>query len=167
MITTIMADIYLLSRVFKEFDISNISKDAYMRALPEDQPQKPSNIIIYVGDEHAQRYRRFLKSPMCHFIDVGRAGTPKPDITYDDKGVPTSYKVRTCINMKTIPQPFFTKDSKVPRNTSDDEDEDIDEYEHDDNFKILPNLMKSEMNFEEVLSKTIDIVNIHTTDMDT
>ncbi len=47
---TYMTDAYTLSRIFNEFNTDNNF----------DGPTTPTNIIIYVGDSHAETYRTFL-----------------------------------------------------------------------------------------------------------
>jgi hypothetical protein len=137
-ILTNIPDVYLLSRLFKIFDIHNIDadKEAYKDAITGDQPKTPTNVIIYVGDEHAQRYRRFLKSEGVDFDCIGRVGTSKPEIIIDpNTGKKKSEKIYTCINMEGIVQPFFSENSKNPdaykSSIFDDEDYDeslLDEY---------------------------------------
>ena len=120
-IDAITPDIYILARIFKIFDINNPQKPAYTGAVPGDQPNKAHNIIIYAGDTHAARYRKFLRDVM-HFTDVAKTGRSSSDAL-------------TCINMKNI-KPFFSKESKlVSDEVSDDEDEDYksdEDYEYDD-----------------------------------
>ena len=61
MMNSPIADGYLLSRIFKEFDI-NTDKPEKKRGF--DEPQRPHNIIIYGGDLHANRCRKFLENHM-------------------------------------------------------------------------------------------------------
>ena len=87
----ILSDLYLLLRIFKNFDMTDMEK-AYTGST--DQPLSASNIIIYAGDLHSDRYRRFLKS-------IGNDPIEKTgNFTYDTK--PTN-----CIDMSRITQPFF------------------------------------------------------------
>jgi hypothetical protein len=51
-------DTYLLSRIFKQFDTETDNQD---KQRIFDEPSEPSNIIIYAGDNHANRCRRFLE----------------------------------------------------------------------------------------------------------
>ena len=99
-IVSISPDLYVLARLFKSF---NISKPAFQGAIPYDQPQKAYNVIIYAGDQHAQRYRRFLND-FQEFKEVGKTGQAE-DGKNDD----------SCINMEHIHQPFFSEESKVPK----------------------------------------------------
>ena len=94
---TPMADAYLLSRVFKVFDIYT-DKPEKKRGF--DEPQIPHNVIIYGGDNHANRYRKFLETHM-NFKRLEQN-------TYDHK-IP----VTNCINMNGITQPLF---SYIPTN---------------------------------------------------
>jgi hypothetical protein len=60
-----------------------------------DQPSTANNIIIYAGDYHCDRYRRFLKS-------VGNDPIEKTGDFLDNTTLPEN-----CINMTGITQPFF------------------------------------------------------------
>ena len=86
----LVADTYALARMFKNFDMRDMKK-AYTGAT--DQPRKAHNIIIYSGDLHSQTYRKFLDS--INFTQIARSGI-------------SSFENITCLNMKTIPQPFFS-----------------------------------------------------------
>ena len=87
---SLVADTYALARMFKNFDMRDMKK-AYTGAT--DQPRKAHNIIIYSGDHHSQTYRKFLDS--INFTQIARSGI-------------SSFENITCLNMKTIPQPFFS-----------------------------------------------------------
>lgn len=97
-----VADIYLLARVFKDFDMSKMTTHANKRLT--DQPNKAYNIIIYAGNTHAEIYRRFLKE-VAGFEEI--ASTGKSEL---DEGETRKY----CIDMKTIPQPFFSTWTRTP-----------------------------------------------------
>ena len=90
-INAIVADVYLLSRIFKDFDITKLEEKGYIGAT--DQPLRAHNIIIYAGNNHAKRYRKFLER--LKFKPIGSSGK-SDDYQY-------------CIDMKTIQQPFFSK----------------------------------------------------------
>ena len=90
LINTIVADVYTLSRVFKIF---KLEKKPYEGASFNDQPSQPHNIIVYAGDIHAERYRRFLES--VGFQKIASSGGSLEDPIH-------------CLNMKTIRQPFFS-----------------------------------------------------------
>jgi hypothetical protein len=62
-----------------------------------DQPAKATNVVIYTGDAHAQRFRNFLEKKL-KFERIAETGL---NVTNKDGGYPH------CIDMKTIPQPFF------------------------------------------------------------
>ena len=94
-VVAITADVYMLSRMFKKF---NLTKAAFNGAIQGDQPDEARNIIIYGGDQHAQRCRRFLK--LLDFEEVGKTGQSESTNGYD-----------SCIDMKHISQPFFTIES--------------------------------------------------------
>jgi hypothetical protein len=101
----ILADFYTLLRIFKIFDMTDMEK-AYVGAT--DQPSSASNIIIYAGDFHSDRYRRFLKEigndpieKTGNFVDYSEL---KDFIYFSDDSLP-----KNCIDMSRISQPFFNK----------------------------------------------------------
>jgi hypothetical protein len=70
-----------------------------------DQPSTASNIIIYAGDRHSDRYRRFLKeignNPIektGNFIDYSEL----KNFSFSNDDLP-----KNCIDMRSISQPFF------------------------------------------------------------
>jgi hypothetical protein len=75
----VLLDIYLTSRIFRAF------KDA----------ESPKNIIVYVGDKHANMLRKFLKLPMNDFEEIN--STKSSYLTIDMQ----------CINISKFEQPFF------------------------------------------------------------
>jgi hypothetical protein len=85
-------DYYALLRIFTNFNMTDMEK-AYTGAT--DQPSTANNIIIYAGDYHSDRYRRFLKS-------IGNDPIEKTGNFLDDTTLP-----QNCIDMKGITQPFF------------------------------------------------------------
>jgi hypothetical protein len=87
----LLADTYALARIFKNFDMRDMKKKAYTGAT--DQPSNAHNIIIYAGDFHSETYRKFLNS--INFEQIARSGI-------------SSFENITCLNMKKIPQPFFS-----------------------------------------------------------
>ena len=91
----VVTDVYLLSRLFKVFDLTKMEEKAYTGAT--DQPSNASNVIIYTGDAHAQRFRNFLEKKL-KFDQIAETGL---NTTNKQGGYPH------CIDMKTIPQPFF------------------------------------------------------------
>ena len=91
---TTYADAYLLSRVFKKFNI-NTNKPEKKRGF--DEPETPHNVIIYGGEIHADRYRKFLENHM-NFRRLEQN-------TYDHS-MPDH--VTNCINMEGITQPLFS-----------------------------------------------------------
>lgn len=100
----ILADFYTLLRIFKNFVMTDMEK-AYIGAT--DQPSSSSNIIIYAGDGHSDRYRRFLKeignNPIektGNFVDYSEL---KDFIVFFDNALP-----KNCIDMSRISQPFFS-----------------------------------------------------------
>ena len=95
-------DVYLLGRMFKIFDISEMEK-AYEGAVDDQhrQPNRANNIIIYCGDNHAKNYRNFLES--IGFNEIDHTGDLKEDIL---KPIPKTPK--NCVDMRKIKQPFFS-----------------------------------------------------------
>jgi hypothetical protein len=92
-INAIVSDVYLLSRIFKDFDITKLEEKGYVGAT--DQPLRAHNIIIYAGENHAERYRNFLQR--LKFKPIGSSGKSG------------EYPFKYCIDMKTIQQPFFSE----------------------------------------------------------
>ena len=89
-------DAYLLARVFKKFNMEEMREKAYLGIT--DQPDRASNIIIYAGDAHSERYRKFLKH-VLHFKKIATTGVRD--------GVKGDGTKIYCIDMKSIPQPLF------------------------------------------------------------
>jgi hypothetical protein len=94
-VNEIVTDVYLLSRLFKVFDLTKMEEKAYTGAT--DQPAKATNVVIYTGDTHADKYRNFIENKL-DFKQIAETGldTTKTYGIYPH-----------CIDMKTIPQPFF------------------------------------------------------------
>ena len=93
------SDVYLLGRMFKDFDMSEMEEKAY--AGSTDQPINAHNIIIYCGNEHANSYRDFLST--IGFNDIEHTGDLREDISNQIPNTP-----KNCLDMKKIQQPFFT-----------------------------------------------------------
>ena len=87
----LVADTYLLARVFKDFNMKEIEEKGYKGAT--DQPDKAHNIIIYAGNAHSEVYRKFLNQ--LDFKQIATTGV-------------SSNEFFTCVNMKKINQPFFS-----------------------------------------------------------
>ena len=96
---TYFADVYLLARMFKDFDMSEMEKKAYKGAT--DQPIRANNIIIYCGDNHAKNYRNFLEN--IGFNRIDHSGDLTEDII---KPIPNTPK--NCLDMRNIKQPLFS-----------------------------------------------------------
>jgi|694.fasta_scaffold34493_2 hypothetical protein len=92
-INAIVSDVYLFSRIFKDFDITKLEEKSYVGAT--DQPLRAHNIIIYAGNGHAERHRDFLQR--LKFKPIGSSGKSG------------DYPSKYCIDMKTIQQPFFSE----------------------------------------------------------
>ena len=108
----ITVDVYTLCRIFKKF---NLTKEGFHTATKGDQPDEAYNIIIYGGDQHAQRCRRFLNH--LGFEEVAKTGQAENANPND-----------SCIDMKHIPQPFFGFDS------IDDSNKDNYEFNYDHTY---------------------------------
>ena len=91
----LIADVYTLSRMFRNF---NITKPAYKGGPINDQPVKPHNVIIYAGDGHSRQYRKFLES--INFKEISKSGSSEIK-----EGEP-----KFCVDMKTFKEPFFLND---------------------------------------------------------
>ena len=103
-IVSISTDVYCIARLFKSFDLT---QEPFQGATQGDQPSKAHNIIIYAGDAHSQRYRRFLIT--LGFIEVAKTGQSENGKNFD-----------SCINMKNIPQPFFSMNSNKKKKVTKD-----------------------------------------------
>ena len=96
---TYFADVYLLARMFKDFDMSEMEKKAYKGVI--DQPSRANNIIIYCGDNHAKNYRNFLES--IGFNRIDHSGDLTEDVTKPILNTP-----KNCLDMRNIKQPLFS-----------------------------------------------------------
>ena len=80
-INSSLVDIYTLSRIFKVFSGPH-----------PDSPPEPSNIILYYGNQHAVRVRKFLSD---HGYTTLKA-TEAPG------------KIKNCVSTEGFPTPFFS-----------------------------------------------------------
>ena len=87
-LNAILVDIYTLARMFKKFEL-NYSK----KSRKTDEPEEPHNIIMYAGDKHSKRVRRFLHE------------TLEFDLISESKG---DYNVDFCVDIRNFEQPFFS-----------------------------------------------------------
>ena len=108
-----------------------VQKKAYKGAI--DHPVKAHNIIIYAGDDHCLRYRKFLKS--IGFDVYVRSG---------DFGITKT----TCLDISKFKTPFFSELPPDKSKMTEREREEIKEREY--------NEMISRLKFDE-LNKTKDI----------
>jgi len=92
------ADAYLLARMFKDFDMTKMKTHAN-RDLT-DQPNRAYNVIIYAGNSHAELCRRYLKE-VAGFEEIASTGINNGEEV-------------NCIDMETIPQPFFSTWTRSP-----------------------------------------------------
>ena len=94
-VNTLMMDFYALSRIFKKF---NIQRSKSKQATRVDQPESPHNLIIYAGDAHSIRYRKFFDSLGAKRIaHINNRGT---------------LSINNCIDISNFPMPFF---NEVPK----------------------------------------------------
>jgi len=99
LVNSAIADGYLLSRIFKEF---NINTDILEKKRGFDEPERPHNVIIYGGESHANRCRKFLENYMqCKRLEQN---------TFEDP-----MRFSNCIDMSGITQPLF---SYIPNDKS-------------------------------------------------
>jgi len=94
-----IADVYLLARLFKDFDMTKMNTHANDVT---DQPAKAYNVIIYAGDSHAKKCRHFLND-IAGFEEIASSGEFKEGET-----------TKHCIDMRKIPQPFFSTWTRTP-----------------------------------------------------
>ena len=104
LINSLIPDSYLLARLFKDFDIDSDKR-------PTDEPGQPHNIIIYAGNAHSNRYRKFLEEKL-DFKLIEQAGVPWR------ASRATTGKFKNCIEMKEFQQPFFSNYPEVDWLTS-------------------------------------------------
>jgi hypothetical protein len=100
LVNSAIADGYLLSRIFKEF---NINTDILEKKRGFDEPERPHNIIIYGGESHANRCRKFLENYM--------KSKRLEQNTFEDL-----IHFSNCIDMTGITQPLF---SYIPNDKSE------------------------------------------------
>ena len=89
----LFTDCYTISRIFKKFKLLDV----------HNMPDSPSNIITYAGDVHARNLRDFFENYIDDFDKLGEVhndSCPKFGVYYSPI---------CCLNMKGIPQPFFSK----------------------------------------------------------
>ena len=88
-------DLYLLSRVFRKFDITRPYAKPNQKDEEEskytDQPVEPHNIVIYAGDLHSCNCREFLSY-----------------IGFEEVSIIEEKEYNTCLDVRNFPQPFFS-----------------------------------------------------------
>ena len=87
-----VADAYLLSRIFKTFDTKTTHP---VKKRIFDEPEKPHNIIIYAGNAHADRCRKFLED-VASFKRLEQNTVENP------------IHAKNCLDMSGITQPLFS-----------------------------------------------------------
>ena len=89
----LISDAYLLARIFKTFQIDDPER---YNPRETDEPAEPHNIIIYAGNGHSQRYRKFLNYLGFRLLEhSNELENPLPDRT-------------NCLDMSRITQPLFS-----------------------------------------------------------
>lgn len=78
-ITAQFMDIYLMARMFRKF-----------RVVENQNSNEPENIIVFVGNLHAENYRKILK-----------------ELEFKEKFLTKSKENEFCINIKNLQQPLF------------------------------------------------------------
>ncbi len=96
-IAALMMDSYTLARIFRPFNLSKYSRGPLGSTGTIDEPKEPMNIIIYVGDAHADIYRKFFEHIGGEQIEI--SGT-----IYEE--MPAT--LPRCLNMTGIKQPLFS-----------------------------------------------------------
>lgn len=94
-------DAYLLARIFKKFNL-NSGKPEKRRST--DEPDEARNIIIYAGNGHSAKYRKFLTQIGFELlVNIGEENLEKEDLEEDLEQEYLKYgkKPSNCINMKS------------------------------------------------------------------
>jgi len=91
-LNSIIADAYLLSRIFKTFDTKTTHP---VKKRNFDEPENPHNIIIYAGNAHADRCRKFLED-VASFKRLEQNTVENP------------IRAKNCLDMTGITQPLFS-----------------------------------------------------------
>jgi hypothetical protein len=96
-LNSIIADAYLLSRIFKTFDTKTTHP---VKKRNFDEPENPHNIIIYAGNAHADRCRKFLED-VASFKRL------------EENTVENPIRAKNCLDMTGITQPLFSYTPKA------------------------------------------------------
>jgi hypothetical protein len=94
-INSTVVDMYTITRLFKKF--KNV----------KNQPESPRNIILYVGDAHATRCRKFLKQ--LDFKIINETGGIPYDNPFNNKYYKNSPEYNNCVDISNFKQPFFSE----------------------------------------------------------
>jgi len=92
----IFTDAYILSRIFKKFDVK----------IDENMPNTPTNIITYGGVLHAENLRKFFEFGIDSFDKLDQTYNKSCPLNRSD----ISFENRCCLNLEKFSQPFFSKD---------------------------------------------------------
>ena len=94
-INSVVVDMYTITRMFKKF--KNV----------KNQPERPRNIILYTGDSHSTRIRKFLKQ--LDFKVINETDGIPYDYHNNNKYYKNSPAYTNCIDITNFKQPFFSE----------------------------------------------------------
>ena len=92
-------DAYLLARIFKKFNLNSEKRRS------TDEPDEARNIIIYAGNGHSEKYRKFLIQIGFELLanigeeNLGEEDLEEEDLEEEDLG--DGKKPNNCINMRS------------------------------------------------------------------
>ena len=90
-LNSILVDVYTLARIFKKFELNHTTNSGTTRKT--DEPAEPHNIIMYAGNRHSERVRRFLSKNLGF------------DLISSSKG---DHDADFCVDIRKFEQPFFS-----------------------------------------------------------
>ena len=94
-VNSVVMDIYTITRMFKKF--KNV----------KNQPERPRNIILYAGDAHSTKCRKFFKELGFQII------TETGGVSYDDYKNNNYHNNKppynNCVDISNFKQPFFSE----------------------------------------------------------
>ncbi len=94
-INGIVVDMYTISRMFKKF--KNV----------KNQPERPRNIILYAGDAHSTKCRKFFK--YLGFQTITETNGIPYDYQENNKYDKNSPRYYNCVDISKFKQPFFSE----------------------------------------------------------
>ena len=94
-VNSVVVDMYTITRMFKKF--KNV----------KNQPERPRNIILYAGDAHSTKCRKFFKELGFQII------TETGGVSYDDYKNNNYHNNKppynNCVDISNFKQPFFSE----------------------------------------------------------